>query len=83
MSDIVSVFDLQKVQKDIQVVDANQCLNYAGKQRVSSEPVVFIISVPYSCLRYLYNCKAEDGLLSQVGYSYIEILNFYLDQISG
>ncbi len=83
MSDIVTILDLQKVKTHTQVVNPNQCLNYVGKQCVSSEQVVFTVSIPYPTLRYSYSCKAKDGLLSQINCSWIEILNYYLDQISG
>ena len=83
MSDIVKILDLQKVENHIQVVNPNQCLNYVGKQCVSSEQVVFTVRIPYITLRYWYTCKAKDGLLNQINCSWIEILNYYLNQISG
>jgi hypothetical protein len=83
MSDIVNILDLQKVENHIQVVNPNQCLNYVGKQCVSSEQVVFTVRIPYITLRYWYTCKAKDGLLNQIHCSWIEILNYYLNQISG
>ena len=83
MSDIVTILDLKKVKNHIQVANPNQCLNYVGKQCVSTDKVVFTVHIPYPTLRYWYTCKTEGGLLSQINCSYIEILNCYLNQISG
>ena len=83
MSDIITILDLKKVKNHIQVVNPNQCLNYVGKQCVSTEKVVFTIHIPYPTLRYWYTCKTEGVLLSQINCSYMEILNCYLNQISG
>ena len=82
MSDIVTILDLKKVKNHIQLVNPNQCLQYVGKQCVSTEKVVFTVHIAYPTLRYWYTCETEGGLLSQIC-SYIEILNCYLNQISG
>ena len=59
MSNIVKILDLQKVENRLQVVNPNQCLNYIGKQCVSSEQVVFTIRTPFPTLRYWYTCKSR------------------------